>query len=624
MKAFSRPDGSGVVTNANIFLFGTNIASVNNPDHISYLFDNNFRVITSKAVQNAPVDRAREALQWMEDRVDAIVVHLDVDVIDPGTFPLSNVPNWTGLEYENCLDAVRVFLGSAKLAAVDMLPCAQSSSYQLLDALSKLLIACGGHQGTNKKKLVLSFTPRVHLPTGSYTGLIEPSFPNTRQFRAIPFAKPPVSQLRWLPPQKLDPSPNKTHVATRFPPSCPQFVSAVISLFNIELTRGNLIYNGNQNDTSGLVGEATSEDCLHVAVWTPTTPPPEGGFPVLFFMTGGGWLQGGIDVLWQMPHSIVERSQSTIVVTINYRLNIFGFPAARGLPLEHQNLGLLDQRAALEWLFLQSGNIFSASLPKTPPYSNFSFVAQNVGCGGFDDDTGAAELDCMRQVPMALIENFIGQYGDRGELPALSWKPVVDNRLVFADYKARAEAGLVARVPYIISTTANEFSSLVPWPIKNLTAGPDQTLVTYYDVMGFVCPTFNSTVYRNRLGPDVPVYRFQHAGTFPNLNKYEWLGAYHASDIPISFGTYHLLDHVANTTQFEIDVSQAMQDHMLAFVKDPYHGPQKDLGWKPMNTSEPNGGDLIRFGAGGKVIQHIDGVEVDGVCLGLREYDPFP
>ena len=515
----------------------------------------------------------------------------------------------------------------------------------------------------------------VETSTGTYTGLIDPQFPRTRQFRAIPFAQPPVGSLRWLPPQKLSTSPSSRehHYATRFPPSCPQFVTAVPSLFNTDLTKGNLIYNGFQNDTSGLVGEATSEDCLYVAIWTPTTAPPASGFPVLFFMTGGGWILGGIDIPWQMPTSWVERSQSHIVVTINYRVNIFGFPNARGIPNEHgaQNLGILDQRAALEWVrdniqafggdasritqwgrsagsaatdihayafredpiaqgyYLQSGTVFSSSLPTVPNYSNFSFVARNVGCGSDeqDNDGDIKELDCMRQVPFALISNFIGQYNDRVAIlktsdPVLDFRPVVDNHIVFADYKARSEAGLIARLPTLISTVSNEFSSLVPWPLDNLTEGPYQPLVTAYDIAGFVCPTFNSTVYRNRLG--VPVYRFQHAGTFPNLNVYKWLGAYHASDIPISFGTYRLLDHVANSTKFEEDVSRSMQDHILAFVEDPWKGPQKMLGWRPMNASEMNGGDLVRFGAGGKVVQHIDGVEVDGVCLGLREYDPFP
>jgi carboxylesterase type B len=44
----------------------------------------------------------------------------------------------------------------------------------------------------------------------------------------------------------------------------------------MDITRGNLVYNGAQNDTSGLIGEATSEDCLHLAVWTPTEQPLSG------------------------------------------------------------------------------------------------------------------------------------------------------------------------------------------------------------------------------------------------------------------------------------------------------------------------------------------------------------
>ena len=60
-------------------------------------------------------------------------------------------------------------------------------------------------------------------------------------------------------------------------------------------------------------------------------------------MTGGGFAIGGINIPWQMPTGWVERSQSHIIVTINYRLGIFGFPYARGLSGEafSQNLGIL-------------------------------------------------------------------------------------------------------------------------------------------------------------------------------------------------------------------------------------------------------------------------------------------
>jgi arginase len=121
MKQFSRDDGSAVIHNSNIVLFGLNIASeANKREHLGYLFDNNFRVVTSSAVQKAPVTKAREALRWLEERVDHIIVHLDVDVIDPGEFPLCNVPNWTGLGFEECMAALKVFLKSEKAVALSV------------------------------------------------------------------------------------------------------------------------------------------------------------------------------------------------------------------------------------------------------------------------------------------------------------------------------------------------------------------------------------------------------------------------------------------------------------------------------------------------------------------------
>lgn len=98
----------------------------------------------------------------------------------------------------------------------------------------------------------------VKTPYGTYVGTIEPKFQNTRIFKAIPFAQPPTSSLRWLPPQQL-PHSNATHYATTYPPSCPQFFSSHPSLWNQYIPIGNQINNGDQNHTSGLVGENTSE-----------------------------------------------------------------------------------------------------------------------------------------------------------------------------------------------------------------------------------------------------------------------------------------------------------------------------------------------------------------------------
>lgn len=121
MRSFSRPDGTGVVDSSNILLFGLNIDSpANKREHLGYLFDNSFRVTTSQSVQKDPRREASAALKWMEERVDYIFVHLDVDVIDPGLYPLGNVPNWTGLSFEGAMAAFKVFLQSEKVIGMSV------------------------------------------------------------------------------------------------------------------------------------------------------------------------------------------------------------------------------------------------------------------------------------------------------------------------------------------------------------------------------------------------------------------------------------------------------------------------------------------------------------------------
>lgn len=123
MKQFCRPDpvGTGVVDNSNIVLFGLNIDSpANKRPHLGYLFDNQYKVVTSQTVQKAPVQSARAALEWMEERADYILLHLDVDVIDPGLYPLGNVPNYTGLGFGEAMSAVKIFLKSEKVVGLSI------------------------------------------------------------------------------------------------------------------------------------------------------------------------------------------------------------------------------------------------------------------------------------------------------------------------------------------------------------------------------------------------------------------------------------------------------------------------------------------------------------------------
>ncbi|RAK84922.1 thiopurine S-methyltransferase family protein [Aspergillus costaricaensis CBS 115574] len=159
----------------------------------------------------------------------------------------------------------------------------------------------------------------------------------------------------------------------------------------------------------------------------------------------------------------------------------------------------------------------------------------------------------------------------------------------FWDYPACSAAGKVAHRPAIVFNCANEHTSLITYPVDNLTAVPDLAAVLEGDLTDWVSRTANSTLPRNQ--QNIPVYRYQHAGQYPNLNPFRWLGAYHASDLPMNVGSYPIHD---------------CSDGSLLI-------PQLPLVAK-----------VLRFGADGKAVQQVDRVEIDGPCRGIRKYDQFP
>ncbi|KAJ5670149.1 Alpha/Beta hydrolase protein [Penicillium maclennaniae] len=472
----------------------------------------------------------------------------------------------------------------------------------------------------------------VQTETGVFTGLQNADYSGVREFRNIPFARPPVGELRFMPPQRL-PKSTKHYFSTRFPPPCPQFVSNKPSFFNL-FTPFLEANNGNQNHSTGFSLQTGSEDCLSLAIWTPYGVSPNTKLPVIFFMTGGGFNTGGIDEPGQIPAPWVNRTQEHIVVTINYRVNIFGYPNAAGL--ENPNPALLDQRMALEWVhenignfggkprshyhvgticrFSQSGTAVKSMTSTDFAQSNFTFVAKNLGCDFPNDST--AELRCMQQVSMNQIENFIGQYSGS---QSLTFGPIVDNVYLFSDYQARAAAGKISPRPAIFSDAANNNANLVTWPSSNVSAGPYQPAVDAGTLKDWVCPTANTSLIR--AAANLTTYRYQYAGQWANQNPYKWLGAYHSSDLVMNFRTYYY--NVTNATvgpsKAEAKTSQVMQDHILAFMKDPLNGPPA-IGWNPYHY----GGNVLRFGAEGIPMKNVSGYEIDGPCFGNGTYNPFP
>jgi para-nitrobenzyl esterase len=148
-------------------------------------------------------------------------------------------------------------------------------------------------------------------------------------FKGIPYAEPPVGDLRWR-----EPTPARgwtgTRDATQFGAICPQHPSATIP---------NAV-------------EIAKEDCLFLNVWVPAWPITANR-PVLLWIPGGGNINGGTSEA-RHDGSLLAR-RGIVVVTINYRLGSFGFFSHPALTAEspHRtsgNQGLLDQVAALDWV----------------------------------------------------------------------------------------------------------------------------------------------------------------------------------------------------------------------------------------------------------------------------------
>ena len=165
-------------------------------------------------------------------------------------------------------------------------------------------------------------------------GMVESTLPprdGVRSFKGIPFAQPPVGDLRWREPQPVKNWPGVRNADT-FGPTCMQRLSP--------------------NADYWFRGDGMSEDCLYLNVWTSATSGRE-KLPVLVYIFGGGFQNGDGSEPRYDGESMARKG--IVAVSLNYRTNIFGFFVHPELTKESPhhasgNYGLLDQVAALQWV----------------------------------------------------------------------------------------------------------------------------------------------------------------------------------------------------------------------------------------------------------------------------------
>src|SRR5579884_4149276 len=203
-----------------------------------------------------------------------------------------------------------------------------------------------------------------------------------RIFKGIPYAAPPVGPLRWKPPQPAAKW-HGTRQATSYGYHCMQPVLWPDMIFH---------------------DPGPSEDCLTLNVWTPAKDK-KAKLPVMVWIYGGGFTAGTTSEARQDGENLAHKG--VIVVSMNYRLGIFGFLAYPGLEEDGHdasgNYGLLDQIAALRWV---QRNIHA-----------FGGDPHNVTI--FGESAGSFSVSALVASPLAkgLFERAIGESGAMFAVP---------------------------------------------------------------------------------------------------------------------------------------------------------------------------------------------------------------
>ena len=443
--------------------------------------------------------------------------------------------------------------------------------------------------------------PVVSISAGQLRGSVTAD--GVGAFKNIPFAQPPVGDLRWR-----EPLPAKAWTgvrdATAFGPMC------------------------NQNDNKQL---PHSEDCLQLNVWTPTWPVRSSA-PVMVWVHGGGNTAGsGMEALF---NGEVLARHGVVVVNVNYRLGVFGFFAHPELTKESPhhaagNYGLADQIMALHWvrdniarfggnpgnvtIFGESAGASDVNALIASPLSKGLFVRVTAQSGpvgaqlsltesekrGVDlavrlGFTGEDSLAKLRAIPDTELMAKAAQGGPGLGINVDGWVLPEPAAKVYAE-------GREQKVALLIGNNSQEMQPRgAPGDLRQMIAqryGPlaDRALAAY-GVNGanepqpdpengtvmlqfttdnsFRCGAVQELIWHTAAGNRGYEYQFSRT-----VHGQEALGAPHASEIPFIFGTLSVWQNMRKYNDSDQQYAPQMQEYWTNFAK----------------TGDPNGGTLLKW-----------------------------
>jgi len=478
----------------------------------------------------------------------------------------------------------------------------------------------------------------VKIDSGLVAGKLLAS--GVRAYLGIPYAEPPVRELRWRDPQPVKPW-EGVYNADRKPHMCMQWMRA--------------------HDLNHYFGEeAPSEDCLYLNLWAPADAEPGQDLPVIVWIYGGGFTQGTANLANYDGGQIAKKG--VVYVAMNYRVGSFGFMAHPDLNGENErgtsgNWGLLDQNAALRWvqrniaqfggnpndvtIMGQSAGGASVSFQQSTPLSKglihrvFGMSASAVVPGRgrtstledglqagleFQKLLGADSLQAMRNIPS---DRLLAAQSEPG---APRFQPVVDNYFLPAMPIEIFKQGNQSDVPTMLTFMADEsrlslrnatnveeyrtmaadlYGDAVDEFLKLYPVSSDADVPVMAEKAareGGMETTMRAWALAQKETGDAPVYMTMFSRVHPYVegvhfsdHNPETVGAYHTGEVPYYLQTmdaYNMFRPTRNWTAYDRDLSDKVSDCLITFAKTG--SPSTDAVQWP--EYDPNDEKFIEFG----------------------------
>ncbi|HUO23426.1 MAG TPA: carboxylesterase family protein [Caulobacteraceae bacterium] len=485
--------------------------------------------------------------------------------------------------------------------------------------------------------------PMIHIagdPIRTDTGLVAGTrlASGVHAYLGIPYAKPPVLNLRWAPPQPMQWKGvwNADHLT----PEC------------IQVLR--------RHDINHYFGEeASGEDCLYLNVWTPPTAKPGAKLPVVVFIFGGGGTIGSAGMAHYDGENVAKHG--AIFVNMNYRVGILGFMAHPELTKEQGghsgNYGYMDQTAALKWvhdniaafggdptkvtLAGQSFGSSSVAIQMTTPMAKglFTRAMYSSGCNLSREGVSLADgekiglevqkrlgvnsLAALRNLPADKFVPLQAENENMNNVPGVT-TPQVQDGWYIPGTKAQLLASHAGNDVPIIANSNGDDNDALRYPLtrahtvaeyqaiaKQMYGADVDTFLGLYPVSsdadvqpmahkaaiesGFMAGERGCGELQARYGHS-PVY----IDLFTRRHSYipgvkiadqdtATVGAYHNSDIPFWFGTLEAFNKVRPTRAWTADdwaLSDKMMASLIAFTRTG-KPETADIKWPAWSEANP-------------------------------------